>query len=98
MCKNSVTAVKPAVRAPRESVQRFMGVLVSPPVEQDLRRTGRFGFLAIIDRDEHQVRRCADPDAAETNFDAADQIQAFHENRAAIDLPIAIAVIENYDA
>ena len=45
-----------------------------------------------------KIRRGADPDAAETNFQPADQIQAFHEDGALVEFAVAIGVFENQNA
>ena len=41
--EDAVAAVEPAVGAPREGVERLVGVLIAPAVEQHLRRAGRGG-------------------------------------------------------
>ena len=97
MREDAVAAVEPAVRAPGEGVQRLVRVLVAPAVEQDLRRAGRL-VLAVLDRDEQQIRRRADPDAAEADLQAADQVQALHEDRALVERAVAVGVLEDQDA
>ena len=47
---------------------------------------------------EHQVRGRADPDAAEADFEAADEVQAFHEDGALVELAVAVGVLEDQDA
>ena len=51
-----------------------------------------------LDRDEQQVRRRADPDAAEADFDAADEIQVLDEDRAPVERAVAVGVLEDQDA
>ena len=74
-----------------------MRVLVAPAVEQDLRRPGR-SIGAVLDRDEQQVRRRADPDAAEADLDAADEVQVLDEDLAAVEPAVAVGVLEDEDA
>ena len=95
--EDAVAAVEPAVRAPGEGVQRLVRVLVAPAVEQDLRRAGGL-VVAVLDRDEQQVRRRADPDAAEADLDAADEVQALDEDGALVELAVAVGVLEDQDA
>src|SRR5579884_2847340 len=65
--EHAVAAVKPTVRTPGEGVQRFVRVVVIPAVEQNLRRTCGFGFIAVLHRDEHEIGRRADPHTAKTD-------------------------------
>ena len=51
MREHAVAAIKPAVRSPGESVQRFVRVLISPTIEQNLRWPGGLWFIAIFDRE-----------------------------------------------
>ena len=74
MCEHTMTTVKPAVRSPLERVQRLVRILPAPAVEKDLRFACGLRFIAIRNRNEHQIRRGSDPDAAEANFDSADEI------------------------
>ena len=74
-----------------------MGVLVAPAIEQDLRRTGRH-VRARLDRNEHQMRRSADPYAAEAHLDAADEVQTLDEDLTAVEASVAVGVLEDQDA
>src|SRR3954468_21757508 len=98
MRENALATVEPAVRAPGKCVQGFVGVLVSPAIQQNFRRTGGLRFVTVLNRNEHQVGSSADPYAAESDLQATDQIEAFHENRAAIKFSIAVRVFENQNA
>ena len=82
--EDAVAAVEPAVRSPGEGVQRLVRVLVAPAVEQDLRRAVGL-VVAVRVGNEQQVRRRADPDAAEADLEAADEIQSFGEDRALVE-------------
>src|SRR5260370_31689293 len=48
--EHTMAAVEPAIRTPGESVERFVGVLVSPPVEQNPGRPGGLRLAPILDR------------------------------------------------
>ncbi len=52
--EDAVAAVEPAVRAPGERVQGFVGVLISPAVEQDLRRAVG-PVVAVLVGDEEEL-------------------------------------------
>src|SRR5690242_10969470 len=98
MRKDAVATVQPAVRPPSEGIQGFMGVLVGPTIEQNFWRTGWLRFIAVLNRDEHQVRCSADPDTAKTDFQTAHKVQPFHENGPPIKFAVAIGIFENEDA
>src|ERR1051326_8670486 len=98
MSKDALATVEPTVRSPSEGVKSFVGVLISPAIEQDLRFPRRLGLVAIFDGNEHEIRSSAHPNATETNFKTADEIQAFHEHSAAVELAIAISIFEDQDA
>src|SRR5437660_10304010 len=98
MSEHALATVEPTIRSPGECVESFVRVLVSPAIEQDLRFSGGFRFVAIFDRNEHQVRSSAYPDATEANFKSADEIEAFHENGAAIEFSVTVCIFENEDA
>ena len=95
--EDAVRAVQPAVGSPRERVEHLVRVLIAPAVEQDLRRTRR-QIRPRLDRNEHQIRRGADPHAAEADFDAADEVQVLDEHLAAVEAPVAVGVLEDQDA
>lgn len=92
--EDALVAVKPAVRSPHEAVEAFVRVLVAEAIEQDLRFAVRF-VVAIFVGDEEEVRSRTDPDAAETDFEPADEIQAFGEDFAGFKFTVAIGVFEN---
>ena len=66
-----------------------------PAVEQHLHRAGR---LVVLHRHEEKIRGGADPDAAEADFQAADEVQAFHEDGAFVEMAVAVGVLEDDDA
>src|SRR5579871_5661351 len=92
--EHTVAAVKPAVRTPRERIQRLMRVLVTPAIAQNLRRTGRLRLRALLHRDERQVWRRARPYAAESKVPPAHGMQALQDNRAIGELGGAARVLE----
>src|SRR5437899_3216510 len=92
-----MTAVEPAVGAPDERVERLVRVLVAPAVEDDLRRAGGL-VLALLDGDEQQLRRLSDPDAAEADFQPADEVEPLAEDGALVELAVAVGVLEDQDA
>src|ERR1051326_3116205 len=56
MSKDALATVEPTVRSPSEGVKSFVGVLISPAIEQDLRFPRRLGLVAIFDGNEHEIR------------------------------------------
>src|SRR5712671_1788372 len=74
MREHTVTTVKPAVRSPAKRIQCFVRILIAPPVQENFRRSFWFGHIAVGDWYEHQIRRCPDPDPAETDLQAAHQV------------------------
>src|SRR5581483_847437 len=97
MGEDTVAAVQPAIRSPAEGVERLVRVLVVPAVEQHLRRAGWL-VLALFDRHEQQVRRRPNPDAAEADLQATDEIKPFQEHRALVEFAVAVGVLEDQDA
>ena len=97
--ENTVTTIKPAVRAPGEGVQCLVRVgVVIPAVEENLRITRGFRRVAVLDWNEHEVGRGAYPYAAEAELQSADQIQVIEEHRAPIEFAVAVGVFEDQDA
>src|SRR5262249_5669005 len=88
MSKNTVAAVQPTVRPPAEGIERLVSILVMPSVKKDLRLAGRL-VLALLDWHVHQVRRRPDPDAAEADLQAADEVQPFHEHGSLVEMAVA---------
>ena len=95
--EHAVRSVEPPVRAPRERVERLVRVLIAPAVEQNLRRSCRTVVPSFV-RNEHQIRCRADPHAAESDFDAADEVQVFGEDLPAVETAVAVGVLEDQDA
>lgn len=98
MRENAVAAVEPAVRSPCEGVERFVSVLPTPAIEQNLCFPGGLRLIAIRNGNEQKMGRGADPHAAEAHFNAADEVQSFDEYRPAVELAITICVLEHDDA
>ena len=95
--EHAVRSVEPAIGAPGEGVEHLVRVLIAPAVEQHLRRARRT-VRPVLDRNEQQVRRRADPHAAEADLDAADEIQVLGEDLAAVEASVAVGVFEDQDA
>ena len=90
-------AVEPAVGPPGERVQHLVRVLVAPAVEHHLRRAAR-PVRRLVERDEEQVRRGADPHAAEPDLDAADEVQVLDEHLPPVEAAVAVGVLEDQNA
>jgi hypothetical protein len=69
-------------------------VLPRPAVEEDLRVAVGLVVVVLVG-DEQQVRRRADPNPAEADFDAADEVELLREDRALVVLPVAVGVFED---
>ena len=80
--EHAVAAVQPAVGSPDERVERLVRVLVAPAVEQHLGLAVGL-VVAVAIGHEQQVRRRADPHAAEADFQPADQVQVLRETPCA---------------
>src|SRR5205823_384744 len=91
--EDAMTAIKPAVGPPGERVERLVGVLVAPAVEQYLGRA--VGPIVAVDvGDVEELRRRADPDAAEADFQPADQVELLGEDLPRVEPAIAIGILE----
>ncbi len=97
MREHAVGAVQPAIRSPAKGVQRLVRVLVAPSVEQHPRRPGR-PIAARLHRDEQEVGGRADPDASESDLEAADEIELVGEHLAPVEPAVAVRVLEDEDA
>ena len=107
--EDALAAVEPAIGTPDEAVQGFVGVLRAPAIEEDFGRETQAGHrmrygrgigfvVAVLVGDEHEVGRSAHPDTAEADFNAADEAEAFGEDRALVEGAIALGVFKNEDA
>ena len=74
-----------------------MGVVLAPAVEQDLGRAVG-PVVAVAVGDEQKMRGRADPDAAEADLQAADQVQLVGEDLARVEPAVAVGVLEDQDA
>ena len=95
--EDAVRAVEPTIRAPDEVVQGLVGVVALPAVEHDLRFAGGLGLVAVLHRDEEQVGRRAEPDAAEAHGDAAGERRLVPEDRLLVEGAGALGVLEDDD-
>jgi hypothetical protein len=68
-----------------------------PAVEDDFGRTGR-PVLPGPHRDEQQVRRGAQPDAAEPDGDAGQVRPLVPEDGPLVEVAVAVGVLEDQDA
>ena len=97
--EDAVTTVEPAIRSPREGVQRLVRVGgVIPAIEQNLRVARRLRVVPIAHRHEDQIRRGTNPHPAEADFQTADQVHVLHEHRALVELVIPIRVFQHDNA
>ncbi len=55
VCEHPVATIQPAVRSPREGVQRLVRVLRGEAFEQHLRLARGFRFIAFLHRDEQKI-------------------------------------------
>jgi len=92
--KNAVATVEPAVRSPGETVDDVVFRLETPAVEQDFGRAVR-NVVVIAVGNENQLRRGAEPDAAETERDAGKIAALIEEDVPGVEATVAIAVFEN---
>ncbi len=67
--KNAMTPIQPTIGSPNEAVQRFMSVVESPTIKQDLARSIR-NIIAIRIWDETEIRRRPDIDPAKADRDS----------------------------
>ena len=117
--EDAVTAVEPAVGAPDEAVERFVGVFVAESVEEDsgtgwdvfwrrkhwrdasATRPDWFAVWLIVGvfvGNKEEIGGGTDPDAAEAEFQAADEVEAFVEDGAFVEGAVEIGVFEDEDA
>ena len=74
-----------------------MAVLDAPAGETNL--DGGVGLVvAVLVRDEEEVRRRAEPEAVETHRDGGGKRDALDEDLAGVEFPVAVGVFENDDA
>ena len=97
VAEHSVATVKPAIGAPRKTVERLVRILKTPTVEEHLRRSIRHVVMIPIGNEE-QMRGGADPDAAKTEFEAAHEVQFLGEHFFRFKHAITILILEDNDA
>ena len=95
--KNAVTAVKPAVVAPKKRVWRFVRVPEREAVEKDLGWAVGF-VIAIGIGDEEEFGSAGREDASVADFEAADEVEIVGEDFVGFERAIAVLVLENDDA
>src|SRR4051794_29873691 len=69
-----------------------------PAIEQQTWLAGRFGIVPIIDRNEHEIRGCADPYSTESHLQSAHQVQVLEKYRFLVEFVVAVRVLENKDS
>src|SRR5262249_815442 len=95
--EDPLVSIEPAVRPPRETIERLVRVLIAETIEQNLRRpVGNVVGIAV--GNEEQFRSRADPDTAEADFDAADQDEPFRKDLSGFEPTVAVAVFEDQNA
>ena len=78
-------------------LKRLVGVVLAPAVEQDLGRAVGT-VVAILVGNEIEFRSRTDPDSAEADLEAADQVQVIGEDLAGIEAAVSVGVFEDEDA
>ena len=71
--------------------------MIAPAVEQDLRRAVGL-VVAVAIGHEQQIRRGADPHAAEAEFDSAHEVQPLQKHLGLFEPAVAVGILENQDA
>src|SRR5207244_360928 len=96
MGEDAVAAVEPAVRPPREAVERLVLIMVAPAVEHHLRGAVGLAVAVLVGNEEQRGGR-ADPDAAEADLETTDEAQVVGEDRALVERSVAVRVLEDED-
>src|SRR5207248_6744256 len=93
---DAIAAVEPAVRPPGEGVEDVvLGLQEVPAVEDADRRAVRL-VVAIAVGNEQEVRRAAQPDAAEAEGNPREVGSLVVEDRAPVEAAVAVAVLEDH--
>src|SRR5688572_23923919 len=91
-----MSAVEPPVRSPGAAVGDVVYALAPEAIEQHERCTVGLVILVLV-RDEQQVWRRDDPDAAEAVLDSRHARETVGEHAAAIVLSVAVSVFQDDD-
>ena len=94
--KDAVATVEPAVGPPRKAVERLVRILKPPTIKQHLRRPVGHVVVIFIGNEE-QIRRSADPDAAESNLESAHKIQFVRKHFLRLEHAVTVLVLEDHD-
>ncbi len=95
--QDAVAAVQPAVGAPHQLVEDVVLGLEVPAVQHHARRPGR--LVAVrLEGNVNQVRRRAEPDAAEADRDAGQVRGVVGEDFARVEMAGPLAILEDEDA
>src|SRR5690606_22146554 len=97
MGEYSLITVQPTIGAPRQAVERFVGIVEPPAIQQDFRFTGG-SRSALVDGDIQQIRCRADPDSPQPQFYSTHQIESFHENGSTIERTIPVGIVKYQNA
>src|SRR5258706_4962340 len=89
-----MAAVKPAIRAPGQSVYQVVSGLERKTIEMHDRRAV-WHVVSILVRKEKQFRRRSHPHAAKSNHNATEPMPFFEENFPLIESPVPVLVGEN---
>ena len=95
--REALAAIEPAIGPPVEAVERFMAVLDAPAGETNL-DGGVSLVVAVLVRDEEEIRRRAEPETVEAHRDGRGKRDAFDEDLAGVEFPVAVGVFEDDDA
>src|SRR5262249_32149897 len=87
--QDAVATIEPTVRPPDERVEDVVLRVQAPAVEQDFRRPGGL-VLTGLDRDEDEIRRRAQPDAAKPERDPAQVGAVVEEDRSFVEMTGAL--------
>ena len=94
--EHAVTAVEPAIGPPDERIERLVGVLCAPAVEQD-RGLGVGDVVAVGVGDEQKIGRCAHPYAAKPNRQTADEVEPLLEDLPGVERVVTVGILEDQD-
>ena len=97
--RGAAATVQPAIRPPAQAVGE--GVIVLPrdrePIENDFGRTIG-NIVAVAVGNEQELRRAKQPDAAKTQFDAAEALNVVGEDGPSVRAAVGVGVFEDQHA
>src|SRR5882672_5730062 len=96
MSEYSVGHVEPPVGAPGESIQQFMPVIQSEPIEQNGPAIGDIVVVRILEKQE--LRRLAHVCAPVAEQNPGGEIEAVGKYSDLIRAPVIVRVLEDFDS